>query len=109
MNTIEVVIENTHERRYVKQGISLLELVQEYYTELGRWPLQSPVLGALVNNEVTDLHYRLYNPKTIRFFDINCTQGWRMYQASLTFLLYKAARDVYPKGEGCQCSSRPHD
>lgn len=97
MNTIEIVIENTHERRNVKQGISLLELVQEYYTELGRWPLQSPVLGALVNNVVTNLHYRLYNPKTIRFFDINCTQGWRMYQASLTFLLYKAARDVYPK------------
>ena len=86
MNTIEVVIENTHERRYVKQGISLLELVQEYYTELGRWPLQSPVLGALVNNVVTNLHYRLYNPKTIRFFDINCSQGWRMYFYSLRAL-----------------------
>ncbi|MBQ6067862.1 MAG: nucleoside kinase [Bacteroidales bacterium] len=97
MDTIEIVIENTHERRNVRQGITLAELAQEYYTELGRWPMQSPVLGAFVNNVVEDLRYHVYKPKTIRFFDINCTQGWRMYQTSLTFLLYKSARDVYPK------------
>lgn len=96
MNTIEIVIENTHERRCVKQGMSLAELAQEYYTELGRWPMQSPILGALVNNVVTDMNYHIYKPKTIQFFDINHAQGWRMYQASLTFLLYKAIKDVYP-------------
>ena len=96
MNTIEIVIENTHERRFVRQGISLAELAQEYYTELGRWPLERPVLGALVNNMVEDMQFRLYNPKTVQFFDVLHTQGWRMYQSSLIFLLYKAVRDTYP-------------
>ena len=96
MNTIEIIIENTHETRPVAQGTSLAELAQEYYTELGRWPLESPILGALVNNVVEEMSFRLYTPKTIRFFDITYSQGWRMYQSSLTFMLYKAVRDTYP-------------
>lgn len=96
MNTIEIIIENTHETRPVAQGTSLAELAQEYYTELGRWPLESPILGALVNNVVEEMSFRLYTPKTIRFFDITYSQGWRMYQSSLTFMLYKAVRDIYP-------------
>ena len=96
MSNIEIVIENTHERRSVRQGISLAELAEEYYTELGRMPLKNPILGALVNNEVEHMQYRLYNPKTVYFFDINHPHGWRMYQTSLTFMLYKAVRDTYP-------------
>lgn len=99
--TIEIVIENTHERRLVRQGISLAELAQEYYAELGRLPLELPVLGALVNNVVEDLHYRLYTPKVISFFTMQNTQGWRVYQSSLIFMLYKAVRDVYPKAHLC--------
>jgi uridine kinase len=97
MDTIEIVIENTHERRQVRQGITLAELAQEYYTELGRMPLQNPILGALVNNQVEHMQYRIFNPKTIYFFDIHNSHGWRMYQTSLTFMLYKAVRDTFPK------------
>ncbi len=98
MNTVEIVIENTHERRQVTQGISLAQLAQDYYLELGRLPLRFPVLGALVNNEVEDLHYCVFRPKVVRFFDVNHPQGLRMYQTSLIFLLYKAVRDQYPQG-----------
>ncbi len=97
MNTIEIVIENTHERRLVRQGITLAELAQEYYTELGRMPMEKPVLGALVNNVVENLQYRLFNARTVRFFNVEHTQGWRMYQSSLIFMLFKAVRDNYPK------------
>lgn len=97
MKTVEIVIENTHERRQVIQGTSLAELAQEYFTELGRMPMQNPILGALVNNEVEHLQYRLYNPKTVFFYDIQNPHGWRMYQTSLTFMLFKAVRDMYPK------------
>lgn len=100
-NEIEIVIENTHERRVVPQGISLAELAQEYYTELGRVPMKNPILGALVNNVVERMAYRIYNPKTIRFFDVSHTQGWRMYQSSLIFMLYKAVRDCYPHARLC--------
>lgn len=96
MNTIEVIIENTNERCNVAQGTSLAKLAQEYYTELGRNMMSNPILGAFVNNKAENLQYCLFKPKTIRFFGINCSQGWRMYQTSLTFLLYKATHDVYP-------------
>ncbi len=96
MDTIEVIIENTHERRQVPRAISLAQLAQDYYTELGRMPLQNPILGALVNNKVEHMQFRLYSPKTVFFFDIHHPHGWRMYQSSLTFMLYKAVRDTYP-------------
>lgn len=96
MDTIEIVIENTHERRQVPRAISLSELAQEYYTELGRMPMENPILGALVNNKVEHMQFRLYSPKNIFFFDIHHPHGWRMYQASLTFMLFKAVRDTYP-------------
>ena len=96
---IAIVIENTNERRLVSQGTTLAEVAQEYYAELGRLPMKNPVLGALVNNVVENLQYRLYNPKNVRFFDITHTQGWRMYQSSLIFMLYKAVRDSYPKAQ----------
>ncbi|KWW29734.1 MAG: uridine kinase [bacterium P3] len=96
---IEVIIENIQQRRFVPQGISLLELAKEYSEELklqeGRYsPL--PILGALVNNITRPLQYRVYNPKSIRFFTIKHRQGWRTYQNSLCFMLYKAVHDCYP-------------
>ncbi len=97
METLEVVIENTHIRKTISPGTTLSALAQEYYTNLGQWPLEYHVLGALVNNVVEDMNYRIYNPKTIRFFDIRDPQGWRMYQSSLIFMLYKAVRDCYPQ------------
>lgn len=96
MNAIELVIANSNERRMVPQGISLADLAREYYAEPGRPQLKYPILGALVNNEVRNLNHNIYKPKTIRFFDVTHTQGWRMYQSSLIFMLYKAVRDTYP-------------
>lgn len=96
MNAIEIIIENSHERRTVPQGIALADLAREYYSEPGRPQLKYPILGALVNNEVRNLNHNIYKPKTIRFFDVTHTQGWRMYQSSLIFMLYKAVRDTYP-------------
>ena len=96
MNTIDIIIENSNERRTVPQGIALGDLAREYYAEPGRPQLKNPILGALVNNEVRNLNHNIYKPKNIRFFDVTHTQGWRMYQASLVFMLYKAVRDTYP-------------
>lgn len=91
MDKVEIIIENTGERRNIAQGTTLAEVA-------ARMPhlTQYTVLGALVNNQVTQLQYRIYNPKVVRFFDITSKQGMRMYISSLTFLLYKAVRDCYP-------------
>ncbi|MCR4829772.1 MAG: nucleoside kinase [Bacteroidales bacterium] len=104
MNTIEVIIENTGERRQVEQGTTLAELAGLLQAEgkqgrtLTQLPdCQNPILCALVNNEVTMLDYRLFNPKSVRFVDISHQEGYRIYITSLCFLLYKAVKDCYPE------------
>ena len=92
MQQIEVIIENTGERRMVEQGLSLAELATQVDHHC-----QYPVLCALVNNKINMLNYRIYKPKNIRFVDISHRQGYRTYITSLCFLLYKAVRDCYPK------------
>lgn len=94
MNTVEVIIENTNQRIQIAQGTSLADLAAKH-AKLCNFP----ILGALVNNEVTALQYRVYNPKCIRFFDITHKQGLRMYVNSLTFMLYKAIHDIYPMAQ----------
>ena len=89
---IEVIIENTGERRMVEQGIELRELA----TQVGHH-CKYPVLCALVNNKIKMLSYRVFKPKSIRFVDITHRQGYRIYITSLCFLFYKAVRDCYPK------------
>ena len=99
---VEVVIANKGQRRIVPAGISLSELAKEYYDELkatsgivAPWP----ILGALVNNKVEPLQYRIYNPKVIRWIDITDRQGFRMYRNALCFMLYKAVWDCFPDAE----------
>lgn len=92
MQQIEVVIENTCERKMVEQGISLGELARQVPHHC-----KYPVLCALVNNKIAMLSYRLYTPKSVRFVDITHRQGYRIYITSLCFMLYKAVRDCYPK------------
>lgn len=101
MSTVEIVLTNTGERKQVERGTQVAELAAEYtkqrMAENGKnmWP----ILGALVNNKVEPLQYRIYNPKTIRLIDITDRQGFRLYRNSLCFMLYKAVRDCYPMAE----------
>lgn len=93
---IEIYIENSRERIMIPQGTSLKEL-SENYKHLSHYP----ILGALVNNKITGLDYRIYNPKTISFFDITDKHGYRMYINSVAFLLYKAVRELFPSAKLC--------
>ncbi len=83
----------------VEAGTRLAELAAEYVRKKtaveGKTPL--PILGALVNNKVEQLQYRIYNPKTIQLLDITSRQGFRMYRNALTMMLYTAVHDCYPK------------
>ncbi|MBO4307750.1 MAG: nucleoside kinase [Bacteroidales bacterium] len=95
--TIEVIIENTGKHIMVEQGTSLAELADSLKNESLMPGKQEPILCALVNNEITMLSYKIFKPANICFIDINHRQGYRIYITSLCFLLYKAARDCYPK------------
>ena len=103
MNNVEIVLANTGERMTVEPGTRVAELAAEYTKNKtaadGKAPW--PVLGALVNNKVEPLQYRIYNPKTIQLLDITSRQGFRMYRNALTMMLYTAVHDCYPKAQLC--------
>lgn len=61
--------------------------------------LDFPVIGARVNNEIEELNYEIFKPKIIEFFDLTNADGMRMYFRSVSFILIKATRDVYPQAQ----------
>ncbi|MDR3046476.1 MAG: nucleoside kinase [Bacteroidales bacterium] len=58
--------------------------------------LPFPLMGALVNNKVRDLNYRLHKPVTIEFFDMTSRFGIEIYYRSAFFILFKAVGEVLP-------------
>lgn len=88
---IEVVCKNTSSRHYVEPGYDLLSLASAIGVQL-----PYPVLGAMVNNRLRDLRFKVFMPITVEFIDITHPAGMRMYVRSLFFLLQKAVRDAVP-------------
>ncbi len=99
MNKVEIVLANTGERMMIEPGTQVAKLAEEYEKSktLADGKAPWPILGALVNNKVEPLQYRIYNPKTIQLLDITSRQGFRMYRNALTMMLYTAVHDCYPK------------
>ncbi|MFT3738042.1 MAG: nucleoside kinase [Breznakibacter sp.] len=58
--------------------------------------LKAPILGALVNNKLTELSFEVYHPKNVQFIDVTHPEGMRMYIRSLQFILYKAVSELHP-------------
>lgn len=88
---VEIICENISERKRIKPGQNLLEISEKFNIAL-----KHQILGAMVNNELKELDYEVYSPKSIRFIDITHPDGMRMYQRSLFFVLQKAVSDVVP-------------
>ena len=99
MNDVEIVLANTGQRMTITPGTPISHLAKEYvhWKTVNDGKAPRPILGALVNNKVEPLQYRIYNPKTIQLLDISSRQGFRMYRNALRFLLYTAVHDCYPK------------
>ncbi|MDD2278670.1 MAG: nucleoside kinase, partial [Bacteroidales bacterium] len=90
---VEVICQNNNLRKKLKPGHNLHEVAKEFGIKLGQ-----PILGAMVNNEIKELDYEVYTPKSILFIDITHPEGMRMYQRSLFFLLQKAVGEIVPGG-----------
>lgn len=92
---VEIVCVNkgSIKKRYA-HGITLQEIAEDLDIKL-----QYPVLGAKVNNQVKSLAYQVYTSRVIEFFDTSTISGYTMYEHSLSFLLYKAAKELYPQEE----------
>ncbi len=87
-----IYCENTKTEKNIPFGTSLGEIAKIMNVDTGY-----PILGAIVNNALKELDYMIYKPKTVRFIDSTHPDGRRMYLRSLAFVLFKAARDLYPE------------
>lgn len=86
-DTIEVIVVNTGMRYEVVPGLSLGEILRE----IG-YRGEREMLGAMVNNRLRDLGFKVYQPKQIEYIDITHPAGIRMYVNSLFFLMQYAVR-----------------
>ena len=91
-NTVKVICQNTSTTLDVEMGTSLLEL-QEQLSIGGAYPL----LAAYVNNRIKELNYKIYKPIMVRYIDITHFEGYRVYQRTISFILQKAAHDIFPE------------
>lgn len=88
---IPVVCENAGRTIEVPMGTSLLDI--ERLLQLAG---PHPFLAAYVNNRIKELNYKIYRPVTVRFIDITSFEGIRVYQRTISFILQKAVRELFP-------------
>ena len=91
-NTVKVICQNTSTTLEVEMGTSLLELKQQLAIENAY-----PLLAAYVNNRIKELNYKIYKPIVVRYIDITHFEGYRVYQRTISFILQKAAADIFPE------------
>jgi len=85
-------LKNLNKTIDLEYGVSLIELAQKENVIL-----PYPILGALVNNQVRSLEYKIHKPCCVEFFDITSSYGSGVYMRSLYFIMYKAIKDLYPE------------
>lgn len=84
-------LNNGKSRKY-PEGTTLSEILKDQNLKN-----TYPIIGAYVNNRLKELSYRVFGPKKITFIDLTNSDGMRMYERSLSFVLYKAVVDLYPE------------
>lgn len=75
----------------VEGGESLLSI----YNRIG-FSMPHGAITARVNNKSESLNFRIYNTCDVEFVDISDASGMRVYERSLSFVLYKAVHDLFP-------------
>jgi len=88
---IKITCLNNNITKEYKLGKTLKEIAEDMQVNL-----RYPILGARVNNQLAELNYEIFKPKMVEFIDITNIDGFRMYQRSLSFVLMKAVKDLYP-------------
>ncbi|MFI3321208.1 MAG: nucleoside kinase [Rikenellaceae bacterium] len=90
----KVKCENSGSEIFVDAGVSLLELLKSEKIES-----DYPIIAAYVNHKTVDLHYQIYENKSVRFLDTSHFEGAKVYQRTFRFILYKAVCDIF---SGCE-------
>ncbi|SCG82959.1 uridine kinase [Proteiniborus sp. DW1] len=78
----------------VDKNISLLDLSKRIFENDYK-----KYLGAIINNEVRHLGYRIEESCRITFIDLNHKDGRRIYARTLSFIYVKACNDIFKNCE----------
>ncbi len=92
--TIAIHCVNSGTTKTVSKGTSLNEVLSEFGVKM-----KNPVLGAMVNNVLEELTFEIFHPISVQFIDITHPDGMRMYLRGLSFVLYKAVHEIFPKSK----------
>lgn len=79
------------EIRFFRCGITVKEALEQSGLS---YPY--PVVGALLDGKVVELDRKISYSGKLRALHLGTTDGMRLYQRSLCFVLVRAVRDVYP-------------
>ncbi|MGE5391050.1 MAG: nucleoside kinase [Deltaproteobacteria bacterium] len=55
------------------------------------------IVAIVLDNELKDLHHVFVNPCEIELIDLSTEAGMRIYRRSISFLMIKACRDLFPE------------
>jgi uridine kinase len=88
-NNISLVIGD--EKQSIPVGTTLQELSRRFQPKHS-----STIVAAMVNGEIKELTEPLTEEAEVRFLDLSCDDGQRIYIRSLSFLLIRAAADILP-------------
>ena len=91
LNTVEILCLNNNTKKNYPIGTSLLDIYSDMKPEM-----KFGAIVAKVNNVTKDLKFKVIKPKTIEFLGNDVPAGMRAYVRSLSFILCKAFRKLYP-------------
>lgn len=90
MKQVKIYCSNNQTEKSFPEGISVMEIAKDMCND-------DTFLGVLVNNALKDMGYRVYKNKTIQFLDRSSSIGMDIYERSVSFLLYVAVKQLFPK------------
>lgn len=93
METVRIYCENTSSYEQVEMGSTLGDLSVRICPMMDG---DLPVLGALVDNRLRQLDYKILSTHNIRFIGYDHPAGRRTYIRSLCFVLQNVIRSMYP-------------
>lgn len=90
MKTIEIFCKNNGITKEYPLGTTLIDIAKDMVPKM-------EVIGVLVNNRLKSMDFEVFKPKTLQFLDASSIVGMDIYERTLSFILYVAARQLYPK------------
>ena len=88
---LKIFCKNTGTFQEFQEGTTLLEMLPAFDFER-----PYDILSAKVNNVAEGLKFRVFNSRDVEYLDYRSYNGRNVYCRSLSFLLCKAVRDLYP-------------